>query len=171
MVLEGLGRSLDPNLDILDSAKPLLLKNYTQLWRTHTHKQQHYTLLYSPSEDTLSSLCISDGLSSTIKCTIPLWITCSLSHHYILAVLMPSLPHWVLNCWRLHFYYSCTWILLYELSDCSTKIPPTIIHFKEILTEPNEGECMRFKWGTTYLLSANGVGCIVRCTGGFRDHL
>uniref|UniRef100_A0A671YY57 AarF domain containing kinase 2 n=1 Tax=Sparus aurata TaxID=8175 RepID=A0A671YY57_SPAAU len=31
MVLEGLGRSLDPNLDILDSAKPLLLKNYTQL--------------------------------------------------------------------------------------------------------------------------------------------
>nr|XP_057930949.1 uncharacterized aarF domain-containing protein kinase 2 [Doryrhamphus excisus] len=27
MVLEGLGRSLDPNLDILDLAKPLLLKN------------------------------------------------------------------------------------------------------------------------------------------------
>ncbi|XP_035520644.1 uncharacterized aarF domain-containing protein kinase 2 [Morone saxatilis] len=27
MVLEGLGRSLDPNLDILDSVKPLLLKN------------------------------------------------------------------------------------------------------------------------------------------------
>lgn len=27
MVLEGLGRSLDPNLDILDLAKPFLLKN------------------------------------------------------------------------------------------------------------------------------------------------
>ncbi|XP_013885324.1 uncharacterized aarF domain-containing protein kinase 2 [Austrofundulus limnaeus] len=31
MVLEGLGRSLDPNLDILDLAKPLLLKNCTSL--------------------------------------------------------------------------------------------------------------------------------------------
>uniref|UniRef100_A0A3Q3AMF5 AarF domain containing kinase 2 n=1 Tax=Kryptolebias marmoratus TaxID=37003 RepID=A0A3Q3AMF5_KRYMA len=31
MVLEGLGRSLDPNLDILDLAKPLLLKNYASL--------------------------------------------------------------------------------------------------------------------------------------------
>uniref|UniRef100_A0A7N6FGH8 ABC1 atypical kinase-like domain-containing protein n=1 Tax=Anabas testudineus TaxID=64144 RepID=A0A7N6FGH8_ANATE len=31
MVLEGLGRSLDPNLDILDLAKPLLLKNYSSL--------------------------------------------------------------------------------------------------------------------------------------------
>ncbi|XP_033940427.1 uncharacterized aarF domain-containing protein kinase 2 [Pseudochaenichthys georgianus] len=29
MVLEGLGRTLDPNLDILDIVKPLLLKNYT----------------------------------------------------------------------------------------------------------------------------------------------
>lgn len=27
MVLEGLGRSLDPNLDILEIAKPLLLRN------------------------------------------------------------------------------------------------------------------------------------------------
>ncbi|XP_018531481.1 LOW QUALITY PROTEIN: uncharacterized aarF domain-containing protein kinase 2 [Lates calcarifer] len=31
MVLEGLGRSLDPNLDILDLAKPLLLKNCASL--------------------------------------------------------------------------------------------------------------------------------------------
>uniref|UniRef100_A0A1A8CBZ5 AarF domain containing kinase 2 n=1 Tax=Nothobranchius kadleci TaxID=1051664 RepID=A0A1A8CBZ5_NOTKA len=31
MVLEGLGRSLDPNLDILDLAKPLLLKNCSSL--------------------------------------------------------------------------------------------------------------------------------------------
>lgn len=31
MVLEGLGRSLDPNLDILEMAKPLLLKNCTSL--------------------------------------------------------------------------------------------------------------------------------------------
>uniref|UniRef100_A0A7N9AX70 AarF domain containing kinase 2 n=1 Tax=Mastacembelus armatus TaxID=205130 RepID=A0A7N9AX70_9TELE len=31
MVLEGLGRSLDPNLDILDLAKPLLLKNSASL--------------------------------------------------------------------------------------------------------------------------------------------
>ncbi|XP_024137012.1 uncharacterized aarF domain-containing protein kinase 2 [Oryzias melastigma] len=31
MVLEGLGRSLDPNLDILDLAKPLLLKNCAAL--------------------------------------------------------------------------------------------------------------------------------------------
>ncbi|XP_075894210.1 putative aarF domain-containing protein kinase 2 isoform X2 [Nelusetta ayraudi] len=31
MVLEGLGRSLDPSLDILELAKPLLLKNYTSL--------------------------------------------------------------------------------------------------------------------------------------------
>ncbi|XP_039503793.1 uncharacterized aarF domain-containing protein kinase 2 [Pimephales promelas] len=31
MVLEGLGRSLDPNLDILEIAKPLLLKNCTSL--------------------------------------------------------------------------------------------------------------------------------------------
>ncbi|XP_077567282.1 putative aarF domain-containing protein kinase 2 [Stigmatopora nigra] len=31
MVLEGLGRSLDPNLDILELAKPLLLKNCTSL--------------------------------------------------------------------------------------------------------------------------------------------
>ncbi|XP_010745404.3 uncharacterized aarF domain-containing protein kinase 2 [Larimichthys crocea] len=31
MVLEGLGRSLDPNLDILESAKPLLLKNCASL--------------------------------------------------------------------------------------------------------------------------------------------
>ncbi|XP_068169918.1 uncharacterized aarF domain-containing protein kinase 2 isoform X2 [Antennarius striatus] len=31
MLLEGLGRSLDPNLDILDSAKPLLLKNYAPM--------------------------------------------------------------------------------------------------------------------------------------------
>ncbi|XP_053346718.1 uncharacterized aarF domain-containing protein kinase 2 [Clarias gariepinus] len=29
MVLEGLGRSLDPNLDLLEIAKPLLLKNFT----------------------------------------------------------------------------------------------------------------------------------------------
>ncbi|TRY91470.1 hypothetical protein DNTS_027215 [Danionella cerebrum] len=32
MVLEGLGRSLDPNLDILEMAKPLLLKNCTTLF-------------------------------------------------------------------------------------------------------------------------------------------
>lgn len=31
MVLEGLGRSLDPNLDVLDLAKPLLIKNYTSM--------------------------------------------------------------------------------------------------------------------------------------------
>lgn len=31
MVLEGLGRSLDPNLDVLDLAKPLLLKNCASL--------------------------------------------------------------------------------------------------------------------------------------------
>lgn len=31
MVLEGLGRSLDPGLDILELAKPLLLKNYASL--------------------------------------------------------------------------------------------------------------------------------------------
>ncbi|XP_066524664.1 uncharacterized aarF domain-containing protein kinase 2 [Hoplias malabaricus] len=31
MVLEGLGRSLDPNLDLLEIAKPLLLKNCTSL--------------------------------------------------------------------------------------------------------------------------------------------
>lgn len=31
MVLEGLGRSLDPNLDILELAKPLLIKNCTAL--------------------------------------------------------------------------------------------------------------------------------------------
>lgn len=31
MVLEGLGRSLDPNLDILELAKPLLLKNAASL--------------------------------------------------------------------------------------------------------------------------------------------
>lgn len=31
MVLEGLGRSLDPSLDILELAKPLLLKNCTSL--------------------------------------------------------------------------------------------------------------------------------------------
>ncbi|XP_029008309.1 uncharacterized aarF domain-containing protein kinase 2 [Betta splendens] len=31
MVLEGVGRSLDPNLDILDLAKPLLLKNCSSL--------------------------------------------------------------------------------------------------------------------------------------------
>nr|XP_055049146.1 uncharacterized aarF domain-containing protein kinase 2 [Misgurnus anguillicaudatus] len=31
MVLEGLGRSLDPNLDILEIAKPILLKNCTSL--------------------------------------------------------------------------------------------------------------------------------------------
>ncbi|KAM9495673.1 putative aarF domain-containing protein kinase 2 [Clarias gariepinus] len=29
MVLEGLGRSLDPNLDLLEIAKPILLKNFT----------------------------------------------------------------------------------------------------------------------------------------------
>ncbi|XP_033824421.1 uncharacterized aarF domain-containing protein kinase 2 [Periophthalmus magnuspinnatus] len=31
MVLEGLGRSLDPNLDILELAKPMLIKNYSSL--------------------------------------------------------------------------------------------------------------------------------------------
>ena len=31
MVLEGLGRSLDPNLDILEMAKPLLLRNCASL--------------------------------------------------------------------------------------------------------------------------------------------
>ena len=31
MVLEGLGRSLDPSLDILELAKPLLLKNCASL--------------------------------------------------------------------------------------------------------------------------------------------
>lgn len=42
MVLEGLGRSLDPNLDILDLAKPLLLKNCASLiWHTHAYKRAH----------------------------------------------------------------------------------------------------------------------------------
>ncbi|CAL8375877.1 unnamed protein product [Arctogadus glacialis] len=31
MVLEGLGRSLDPNVDILELAKPMLLKNYASM--------------------------------------------------------------------------------------------------------------------------------------------
>lgn len=31
MVLEGLGRSLDPNLDILEIARPLLLRNAASL--------------------------------------------------------------------------------------------------------------------------------------------
>lgn len=31
MVLEGLGRSLDPNLDILELAKPMLIKNYASV--------------------------------------------------------------------------------------------------------------------------------------------
>ncbi len=78
MVLEGLGRSLDPNLDILEIAKPLLLKNL--LWYT----LQWHVNVYLSGPDANNSLLLKSGSLPSLRgqttdlgafpCT---WLKCS----------------------------------------------------------------------------------------------
>ncbi len=78
MVLEGLGRSLDPNLDILEIAKPLLLKNL--LWCT----LQRHVNVYLSAPDANTSLLLKSGSLPSLRgqttdlgafpCT---WLKCS----------------------------------------------------------------------------------------------